>query len=52
MDPVGVDGRVRLPAEAAAALEGLDLEAELRDEEVWLRRRQERGPGARDGGAG
>jgi ABC-type lipoprotein export system ATPase subunit len=43
IDPVGADGRVRLPREAAAALEGLELEAELRDDEVWLRRRQERG---------
>jgi putative ABC transport system ATP-binding protein len=43
MDPVGADGTVRLPHEAAAALEGLDLEMELRDDEVWLRRRQERG---------
>jgi ABC-type lipoprotein export system ATPase subunit len=47
VDPIGPDGLVRLPAEAANALEGLDLEAELRDDEVWLRRRQERGPGGR-----
>ena len=45
VDPVGPDGAVRLPPEAAAALEGLDLEVEVRDDDVWLRRRQERGRG-------
>jgi ABC-type lipoprotein export system ATPase subunit len=37
------DGRVRLPEEAVAALGGLDLEAEVTQDEVRLRRRSETG---------
>jgi ABC-type lipoprotein export system ATPase subunit len=39
--PIAPDGTVRLPDDAVAALAGLDLEAELRDDELWLRRRSE-----------
>jgi ABC-type lipoprotein export system ATPase subunit len=43
VEPVTDDGRVRLPEEAVAALGGLDLEAEVTNEEVRLRRRSETG---------
>jgi ABC-type lipoprotein export system ATPase subunit len=43
--PIGEDGRVRLPDEAVAMLGGLDLEAEVVDGEVRLRRRTETGHG-------
>jgi len=41
--PVGDDGRVRLPDEAVAALGGAELEAEIGNDEVRLRRRSETG---------
>jgi ABC-type lipoprotein export system ATPase subunit len=43
VEPITDDGRVRLPAEAVAALGGLDLEAEVTPEEIRLRRRSETG---------
>jgi putative ABC transport system ATP-binding protein len=43
IDPIGVDGRVRLPDEVVAALGGVELEAELAEGEVRLRRRSETG---------
>jgi putative ABC transport system ATP-binding protein len=43
IDPIGVDGRVRLPDEVVAALGGVALEAELAEGEVRLRRRSETG---------
>ncbi|MGZ4131807.1 MAG: ABC transporter ATP-binding protein [Actinomycetota bacterium] len=45
VDPVGEDGRVRLPAEAVASLGDADLEAEVGPDEVRLRRRSETGHG-------
>ena len=43
VEPVGDDGRVHLPEEAIAALGGVDLEAEVTQDEVRLRRRSETG---------
>jgi ABC-type lipoprotein export system ATPase subunit len=43
VDPIGVDGRVRLPDDAVATLGGVELEAELSEGEVRLRRRSETG---------
>jgi ABC-type lipoprotein export system ATPase subunit len=43
VDPIADDGRVRLPADAVAALGGVDLEAEITHEEIRLRRRSETG---------
>ena len=43
VDPVGDDGRVRLPDEAVAALGDADLEVEVTPDEVRLRRRSETG---------
>jgi ABC-type lipoprotein export system ATPase subunit len=43
MEPVGGDGRVRLPDEAVAALGDGELEAEIAPDEVRLRRRSETG---------
>jgi putative ABC transport system ATP-binding protein len=43
VDPIGADGRLRLPDDAVAALGGVDLEAELTEGEVRLRRRSESG---------
>ena len=43
VDPIGPDGRVRLPDEVVAALGGADLEAELSEGELRLRRRSETG---------
>ncbi|HEX5938565.1 MAG TPA: ABC transporter ATP-binding protein [Actinomycetota bacterium] len=43
VEPLADDGRVRLPEEAVAALGGLDLEAEVTQDEVRLRRRSETG---------
>jgi ABC-type lipoprotein export system ATPase subunit len=43
VDPVGEDGRVRLPDEAVAAIGGVELEAEIAPDEVRLRRRSETG---------
>jgi len=43
VDPIAVDGRVRLPDEVVAALGGVELEAELTEGEVRLRRRSETG---------
>ena len=40
---LGDDGRVRLPDEAVAALGGAELEAEIGNDEVHLRRRSETG---------
>jgi ABC-type lipoprotein export system ATPase subunit len=40
-DPIGADGRLRLPSAAIDALAGLDLEVEVRDGEVRVRRRSE-----------
>lgn len=45
VDPLGADGRVRLPDEAVAALGGVELEAEVTPDEVRLRRRSETGHG-------
>jgi ABC-type lipoprotein export system ATPase subunit len=43
-EPLGTDGRLRLPDEAVDALAGLDLEVEVRDDgEVRVRRRGEGG---------
>ncbi len=41
--PIGEDNRLRLPDEAVAALGGVDLEAEIVDGEVRIRRRSETG---------
>lgn len=43
VDPVGDDGRVRLPDDAVAALGGAELEAEITPDEVRLRRKSETG---------
>jgi ABC-type lipoprotein export system ATPase subunit len=43
VEPIGSDGRVRLPDDVVAALGGVDLEAELTEGEVRLRRRSETG---------
>jgi len=43
VEPVGDDGRVRLPDDAVAALGDGDLEAEVAPDEVRLRRRSETG---------
>ncbi len=43
MDPLGMDGKARLPEEAVDALAGTDLEVEVRDGEVRIRRRGEGG---------
>ena len=43
VDPIGPDGRVRLPDDVVAALGGVDLEAELAEGELRLRRRSETG---------
>ena len=43
MEPLGTDGRARLPDEAVDALAGVDLEIEVRDGEVRIRRRGEGG---------
>jgi ABC-type lipoprotein export system ATPase subunit len=45
VEPVGHDGRVRLPAEAVAALGDGDLEVEVAEDEARLRRRNESGHG-------
>lgn len=42
-EPVGTDGRLRLPDDAIDALAGNDLEVEIRDGEVRIRRRGEGG---------
>jgi ABC-type lipoprotein export system ATPase subunit len=42
-EAIGPDGRLRLPAEAIDALAGTDLEVEVRDGEVRVRRRGEGG---------
>jgi ABC-type lipoprotein export system ATPase subunit len=43
-EPVGTDGRLRLPAEATDALRGTDLEVEVREDgEVRIRRRERGG---------
>ena len=43
MEPLGTDGRARLPDEAVDALSGVDLEVEVRDGEVRIRRKGEGG---------
>jgi len=43
VDPVGDDGRVKLPDEAIAALGGVELEADVTPDEVRLRRKSETG---------
>ena len=43
-DPVGTDGRLRLPDDAIDAIAGSDLEVEIRDGEVRIRRKGEGGP--------
>src|SRR5262245_34939973 len=43
MEPLGTDGRARLPDEAIDALAGVDLEVEVRDGEVRIRRKGEGG---------
>jgi putative ABC transport system ATP-binding protein len=43
MEPLGIDGTARLPDEAVDALAGTDLEVEVRDGEVRIRRRGEGG---------
>jgi ABC-type phosphate/phosphonate transport system ATPase subunit len=43
VDPIGDDGRVRLPDEAVSAIGGVELEAEVTPDEVRLRRRSETG---------
>jgi putative ABC transport system ATP-binding protein len=43
MEPLGIDGKARLPDEAVDALAGTDLEVEVRDGEVRIRRRGEGG---------
>jgi ABC-type lipoprotein export system ATPase subunit len=42
-EPLGADGRLRLPDAAVDALAGLDLEVEVHDGEVRIRRRGEGG---------
>jgi ABC-type lipoprotein export system ATPase subunit len=42
-EPVGPDGRIRLPEAAVDALAGTELEVEVRDTEVRIRRRGEGG---------
>jgi ABC-type lipoprotein export system ATPase subunit len=42
-EPLSEDGRLRLPQEAVDALAGMDLEVEVRDGEVRVRRRGEGG---------
>jgi putative ABC transport system ATP-binding protein len=43
MEPLGTDGRARLPDDAVDALAGMDLEVEVRDGEVRIRRKGEGG---------
>jgi ABC-type lipoprotein export system ATPase subunit len=43
MEALGTDGRARLPDEAIDALSGVDLEVEVRDGEVRIRRKGEGG---------
>jgi ABC-type lipoprotein export system ATPase subunit len=43
MEPLGTDGKARLPDEAVDALAGVDLEVEVRDGEVRIRRKGEGG---------
>jgi ABC-type lipoprotein export system ATPase subunit len=43
VDPIGADGSVRLPDDVVATLGGADLEAELSEGEVRLRRRSDTG---------
>jgi hypothetical protein len=43
VDPIADDGRVRLPDDAVAALGGVDLEAEIFQDEIRIRRRSETG---------
>ena len=43
VDPIGDDGRVKLPDEAVSAIGGVDLEVEVAPDEVRLRRRSETG---------
>jgi putative ABC transport system ATP-binding protein len=43
VEQIGADGRVRLPDDVVAALGGVDLEAELTDGDVRLRRRSDTG---------
>jgi ABC-type lipoprotein export system ATPase subunit len=43
VEPVGEDGRLRLPDDAVTALGGLELEAEVLPDEVRIRRRTEPG---------
>ena len=43
MEQLGTDGRARLPDEAIDALSGVDLEVEVRDGEVRIRRKGEGG---------
>ena len=43
VDPIGEDGRVKLPDEAIAALGGVELEGEITPDEIRLRRRSETG---------
>ncbi len=43
MEPMAGDGRLRLPEQAIDALAGMDLEVEVRDGEVRIRRRGEGG---------
>ncbi|MFB3739242.1 MAG: ABC transporter ATP-binding protein [Candidatus Velamenicoccus archaeovorus] len=47
--PIGPDGKLRLPEEAVDALAGSDLEVEVRDTEVRIRRRGEGGLVDREG---
>ncbi len=42
-EPLGADGKLRLPEDAVDALAGLDLEVEVHDGEVRIRRRGEGG---------
>jgi ABC-type phosphate/phosphonate transport system ATPase subunit len=42
-EPVGTDGRLRLPDDAIDAIAGSDLEVEIRDGEVRIRRKGEGG---------
>ena len=43
VDPIGDDGRVKLPDEAVSAIGGVELEVEVVPDEVRLRRRSETG---------
>jgi len=43
MEPLATDGRAKLPDEAIDALAGVDLEVEVRDGEVRIRRKGEGG---------